>query len=63
MLGLWKISVFLHNRIFDDVDESLCSRAWRLRNNSMGWAAWVILFGAAHCQNSFKWHHFDKFHI
>lgn len=63
MFGLWKFSVFVHNRIFDDVDESLCSRAWRLRGKSMAWALWVAIFGRSHCQNSFKWHHFDKFHI
>lgn len=63
MLGLWRFSVFIHNRIFDDVDESLCSRAWRYRLKSRFWAVWVAVFGTMHCQNSFKWHHFDKFQI
>ncbi|UUV43246.1 hypothetical protein RCCWILLIS_74 [Rhodobacter phage RcCWillis] len=57
------ISRLIHNHIWDDVDESLCSHAWRLRNVSRFWLIWVFVFGHAHCRTSFQWHHFDKFHI
>ena len=63
MRKLSDLSCLIHNRIFDDVDESLCNRAWRLRRASRFWAAWVGLFGTNHCRASFMWHHFKKFHI
>jgi hypothetical protein len=46
-----------HNRVFADTDESLCSRAWRLRGGSIFWAAWVLLFRPAHCQDAHQFHH------
>ena len=63
MRKLFDLSCLIHNRIFDDVDESLCSRAWRLRRTSRFWAGWVGLFGSNHCRASFMWHHFKKFNI
>lgn len=47
----------VHNTIFRDTDESLCSRAWRLRRASFFWASWVRAFGPAHCLEAYQVHH------
>ena len=55
------LSLVLCNRVFaDGVDESLCSRGWRLRNVS--WKARLaVALWPDHCRRSFMWHHYEKF--
>lgn len=53
----WKnLSRILHDLIYRDVSQSLCSRAWGHRAHPF-WAAWVWIFGAAHCEQSHQWYH------
>lgn len=47
------ISRRLHDAIFSDTSESLCSRAWRLQNVSIFWRIWVKVFGVEHCERSY----------
>lgn len=56
----------VHNRLFRDTDESLCSRAWRLRSSSRFWSTWVRFCdlalgsrtpGVGHCLEGFQIHH------
>lgn len=53
------LSCRIHNRLFADTHESLCSRAWRLQNRSLFWLVWVWLFGARHCERSWHWYWID----
>jgi hypothetical protein len=57
------LSRIMHNRIWSDVDESLCSRAWRYRTTSTLAAVWVVVFTPDHCRRSFYWHHFKKYQV
>ena len=50
-------SLRIHNRIYTDTSESLCSRAWRLQGDSRFWRAWVRVFGPDHCQKSYRHYH------
>lgn len=42
------------NRFMFGTNESLCSRAWRLRNRYFFWRGWVKFFGPRHCRNSWR---------
>lgn len=57
MRGVDRISLIMHNAIFKDTSESLCSRAWRLRNQSRFWNAWTHVFGRIHCWRSYARYH------
>jgi len=49
------LSRLLHDLIYrPDVSESLCSRAWRLREAHTFWAVWVSVFGQNHCRKSHR---------
>jgi len=52
MLNLSRI---LHDLLFRDTSQSLCSRAWD-RRHKRGWALWVWVFGARHCERSWRWY-------
>lgn len=45
-----------HNIFFRDTDESLCSRAWRLRHTRPFWRGWVMAFGPRHCRMAYRKH-------
>jgi len=51
------VSRILHDRLFDDVSQSLCSRGWWLRDRHPFWRGWVRFFGPAHCRAAFLYHH------
>ena len=53
MLYITRVSHFIHNLIFKDTSESLCSRAWRLQHRSRFWKVWTYVFGRRHCAASF----------
>lgn len=55
--GSGNLSRQAHNALFRDTDESLCSRAWRMRHASPFWAGWVRLFGHEHCRKAHEIHH------
>lgn len=52
---LCDISRITHGLIYRDTDESLCSRAWRLRDRPF-WRAWVAVFGRGHCERSWRYY-------
>jgi hypothetical protein len=45
----WRINMALFG-----TNESLCSRAWRLRNRYFFWRNWVKFFGPRHCRRSWE---------
>jgi hypothetical protein len=51
------VSRRIHGVCFRDADQSLCARAWSLRHTSPFWAAWVAVFGRAHCERSWRFYH------
>jgi hypothetical protein len=53
LTALCDISRIVHGLHFKDTNESLCSRAWRLRDSSLFWALWCKAFGQKHCRESF----------
>lgn len=53
MWGINRVSQILHDMVFADTSESLCSRAWRLQNQSTFWWSWTYVFGRKHCYRSF----------
>jgi hypothetical protein len=54
------ISCHLHNLIFSDTHESLCSRGYRLQGKHRFWRAWVVVFGKRHCEASWRYYHESK---
>jgi hypothetical protein len=52
-----ELSRVMHDCLFSDTSQSLCSRAWQRRNVSRFWAAWVRIFGQAHCARSYRHYH------
>lgn len=54
------LSRIIHDRLFRDTSESLCSRAYRLRHHSRFWRAWVFVFTERHCRASYLWHWRNK---
>lgn len=50
------LSCRIHNRLFSDTHESLCSRAWRLEQRSWFWRGWVRIFDRRHCEASWCWY-------
>ena len=49
-----RLSRKVHDLIYKDTSESLCSRAWRLQDQSRFWKAWTYVFGRAHCWRSYS---------
>jgi len=47
-------SRLIHDLLFPDTSESLCSRAWRLQRQSRFWLGWTYVFGRGHCQKSHR---------
>ncbi len=47
----------LHDLIYTDASQSLCARAWALRETYAFWAAWVMFFGKHHCRTSWDYYH------
>jgi hypothetical protein len=48
-------SRLIHNAIWKDMDQDLCSRAvWK------GWKRWIRTFGVEHCVDSFLHYHGKK---
>ena len=54
------LSRVIHDAIWSDASQSLCARAWERREASSFWAVWVRVFGAAHCENSWRWHRLNR---
>ncbi|SEN74571.1 hypothetical protein SAMN04488011_10628 [Palleronia pelagia] len=52
ILGLSRLTC----RLTFGVNESWCARGWRLRKRYRFWAGWVRVFGARHCEKS--WRHY-----
>lgn len=52
----------VHNLLFRDSHESLCSRAWRRQDHSRFWWLWTRLFGRRHCAESWDWYWRDVLH-
>ena len=50
------LSQIVHDMIWTDTSQSLCARAYDLRDVSAFWRAWVIVFGERHCRASWLWH-------
>lgn len=57
LLPLEPLSRLAHDRLFDDVSQSLCARGWWLRDADPFWRAWVKVFGPEHCRAAFHHHH------
>lgn len=51
------LSRLAHDRLFRDKSQSLCARAWWLRDRHRFWRLWVKLFGPEHCRASFRHYH------
>ena len=51
------LSRILHDLIFRDTSQSLCSRAWALQHRHAFWRAWVLVFGRRHCERSHRYYH------
>jgi hypothetical protein len=56
------VSRTLHDLLFRDKSQSLCSRAWdkRLAGPFLLWGLWVRIFGKAHCRASWLYYHGRK---
>jgi hypothetical protein len=54
MWYITRISRVVHDMIFKDTSESLCSRAWRLQDQSRFWRIWTYVFGRLHCYDSYN---------
>jgi len=48
------ISSLLHDLIWSDTSQSICSRAWQRQHDSRFWRAWVWVFGRRHCERSWR---------
>lgn len=59
MHRILNLSRILHDLLFEDASQSLCSRAWQQRETSTFWRAWVFVFGRRHCRRSFHFYHGD----
>lgn len=46
----------IHNAIFNDYKQSLCSRAYWLHTMYPFWRVWTIVFGRKHCERAYKKH-------
>ncbi|MCC6303596.1 MAG: hypothetical protein IT545_00210 [Rhodobacteraceae bacterium] len=50
------LSRLTHDLIFHDVSQSLCARAWEMRDRHRFWRGWVRFFGPRHCRDAFRYH-------
>jgi hypothetical protein len=59
-LATMTISQIMHDMIFRDTSQSLCARAFDLRDSSTFWLVWYHVFGPKHCERSFRYHRGNK---
>jgi len=59
MQHILNLSRILHDLLFKDASQSLCSRAWQQQDQSRFWRAWVWVFGRRHCRRSYVYYHGD----
>lgn len=50
------LSRVMHDAIFKDKSQSLCSRAYALQDRSTFWRVWVWVFTERHCRRSWEWY-------
>lgn len=50
------ISRQIHDMIWDDVSQSLCARAWWLKDKYVFWWIWTYVFTRRHCRRAFVFH-------
>lgn len=51
------LSRVVHDWIWGDVSQSLCSRAWWKQEESRFWKAWTYVFSRKHCRGSYLHYH------